>query len=109
MTVNVEMRERMKAKLLTAGLLSAALTVGSAAPAFADGAASVRNILAAGAAAAIALTNWNHKKRIKQEEQREQARRQAQYRAYFYNKYGYFPNQQQFRDWYYRTYGVLPS
>lgn len=99
----------MKAKFLTASALAAAVTVGAVAPAFADGAASTRNILIGGAAAAIGITNWNHKKRQKQEEQREQARRQAQYRSYFYNKYGYYPSNDQFRDWYFRTYGVNPS
>ncbi|MFN2460679.1 MAG: hypothetical protein ABR591_08335 [Candidatus Velthaea sp.] len=99
----------MNAKFLSASALAAAVTVGSVAPALADGAASTRNIILGGAAAAIGITNYNHKKRIKQEEMREQARRQAQYRSYFYNKYGYYPSQQQFSDWYYRTYGVRPS
>jgi len=99
----------MNAKFLTASALAAAVTVGSLAPALADGAASTRNIILGGAAAAIGITNYNHKKRIKQEEQREQARRQANYRSYFYNRYGYYPSQQQFSDWYYRTYGVRPS
>lgn len=99
----------MNAKFLTASALAVAVTAGSMLPALADGAASTRNILIGGAAAAIGLTNLNHKKRIKQEEQREQARRQANYRSYFYNRYGYYPNQQQFSDWYFRTYGVRPS
>jgi hypothetical protein len=99
----------MNAKFLTASALAAALTAGSMLPALADGAASTRNILIGGAAAALSLTNLNHKKRIKQEEQREQARRQGSYRSYFYNRYGYYPNQQQFSDWYFRTYGVRPS
>ncbi|GAC1407831.1 MAG: hypothetical protein NVSMB64_15170 [Candidatus Velthaea sp.] len=99
----------MNAKFLTAGALTAAVTLGAIAPALADGAASTRNIILGGAAAAIGITNYNHKKHIKQQEMREQARRQAQYRSYFYNKYGYYPSQEQFRDWYYRTYGVYPS
>jgi hypothetical protein len=99
----------MNAKFLTASALAAAVTVSAIAPALADGAASTRNILIGGAAAAIGITNLNHKKKIKQEEQREQARRQANYRSYFYNRYGYYPNQQQFSDWYFRTYGVRPS
>jgi len=99
----------MNAKFLTASALAAAVTVGSIAPALADGAASTRNILIGGAAAALGLTNLNRKKRISQEQQREQARRQADYRSYFYNRYGYYPSQQQFNDWYYRTYGVRPS
>ena len=99
----------MNAKFLRAGLLAALMTAGSTAPAFADGAASTRNIIIGGAAAAFSLVNWSRKRRQKQEELREQARRQAQYRSYFYNKYGYYPNNDQFRDWYFRTYGVNPS
>jgi hypothetical protein len=101
--------DELKAKFFTANALAAAVTLGSLAPAFADGAASTRNILIGGAAAAIGIVNWSKKRRAKQEELREQARRQAQYRSYFYNKYGYYPNNDQFRDWYFRTYGVNPS
>jgi hypothetical protein len=99
----------MNAKSLSASVLAATVSLGTMTPAFADGAASTRNILIGGATAAITLVNWNKKKRQKQEEQREQARRQAQYRSYFYNKYGYYPSNDQFRDWYFRTYGVNPS
>jgi hypothetical protein len=99
----------MNIKFLTVSALAAAVTVGTAAPALADGAASVRNILIGGAAAAVLITNYNHKKHIKQNEQREQSRRQSSYRSYFYHRYGYYPSQQQFRDWYHRTYGVYPS
>ncbi len=99
----------MSAKFFTASILAAAVTASSMTPAFADGAASTRNILIGGAAAAIGIVNWTKKRRIKQEEQREQARRQAQYRSYFYSKYGYYPSNDQFRDWYSRTYGVNPS
>jgi hypothetical protein len=99
----------MNAKFLTVSALAAAVTIGTVAPALADGAASTRNIIIGGAAAAIGITNWNRKRHQKQEEQREQTRRQAQYRSYFYNKYGYYPNNDQFRDWYFRTYGVNPS
>jgi hypothetical protein len=99
----------LKAKFFTASALAAAVTLSSMAPAFADGAASTRNILIGGAAAAIGIVNWSKKRRVKQEELREQARRQAQYRSYFYNKYGSYPNNDQFRDWYFRTYGVNPS
>lgn len=99
----------MNAKIITASVLAAAITVLGAAPAFADGAASTRNILIGGAAAAIGITNYNHKKKIKQQEVREQSRRQSQYRSYFYHKYGYYPSQPQLRTWYYRTYGVYPS
>ena len=98
-------------KLLLTGALAGAIAVGPlAGPAFADPAASTRNILIGiGAAAAVGITNYNHKKRIKQNERKEQARRQASYRAYFYHKYGYYPTDQQFHDWYVRTYGVQPS
>ena len=99
----------MNAKFLAASALAAAITVSAVAPAVADGAASTRNILIGGAAAALGITNLNRKKKLQQEEQREQARRQANYRSYFYNRYGYYPNQQQFSDWYFRTYGVRPS
>jgi hypothetical protein len=99
----------MKAKSFMAGALAAAVTVSSMAPAFADGAASTRNIIIGGAAAAFTLVNWGKKRHEKADERREQARRQAQYRSYFYNKYGYYPSNDQFRDWYFRTYGVNPS
>jgi hypothetical protein len=99
----------MKAKSLAASVLTAAITLSAITPAFADGAASTRNILIGGAAAAYSLVNWSRKRRQKQEEEREQARRQAQYRSYFYTKYGYYPSDGQFRDWYFRTYGVNPS
>jgi hypothetical protein len=101
----------MKPTILGAGALAAALTFGAVAPALADGAASTRNIIigVGGAAAAIGITNYNHKKRIKQAEMKEQGRRQAAYRSYFYHKYGYYPTDAQFRQWYVRTYGVNPS
>jgi len=99
----------MNTKFLTASALAVAVTVGAVAPALADGAASVRNILIGGAAAAVLVTNYNHKKHIKQNEQREQARRQSSYRSYFYHKYGYYPTEGQFRQWYFRTYGVNPT
>ncbi len=99
----------MNSKLLTASALAATMTFGAVAPALADGAASTRNIIIGGAAAAVLITNYNHKKRIKQNEQREQARRQSSYRSYFYHRYGYYPTDAQFRNWYQRTYGVNPS
>jgi len=88
----------MTTKFLTVSALAAAVTASTIAPALADGAASVRNILIGGAAAAVLVTNYNHKKHIKQNA-----------RSYFYHRYGYYPSQQQFRDWYYRTYGVYPT
>ncbi len=99
----------MHIRTLAAGTLCAAIAFGAAAPALADGAASARNIFVAGVAAAIGLTNWNHKKRIKQEEQQEQGRRQSAYREWFYKKYGHYPTDQEFQDWYQKTYGVPPS
>ncbi|MBV8150076.1 MAG: hypothetical protein JO101_04915 [Candidatus Eremiobacteraeota bacterium] len=99
----------MKLRILTTGALTAAIAMSSMLPALADGAASTRNIILGGAAAAIGVTNYNHKKRIKQQEMQEQARRQSAYRDWYYKKYGQYPTDQQFRDWYYRTYGVRPS
>ena len=99
----------MNSKMLTAGALAATMTFGAIAPALADGAASTRNIILGGADAAILVTNYNHKKRIKQQEQSQDSRRQASYRSYFYHRYGYYPSESQYRDWYYRTYGTYPS
>lgn len=99
----------MLSKSFTAAALAAAITVDSISPALADGAASTRNIFIAGAAAVIGIINWNHKKRIKQEEVKEQARRQASYRSWYYRTYGVYPTDEQFRSWYHRTYGVNPS
>jgi hypothetical protein len=77
---------------LTAGLLAAAMTGGAVAPALADGAASTRNILiVGGAAAAIGITNYNHKKRIKQQEERDAANRRA-YRQAYYRRHGRWPS-----------------
>ena len=98
----------MKHKLL-ATALAATISIGSLAPALADGAASTRNILLGGAAAAVLITNYNHKKRIKQNELKEQARRQSAFRSWFYHKYGYYPTQAQYRQWYWRTYGQNPG
>ena len=99
----------MKLKIMTTGALTAAIALGSSLPALADGAASTRNIIIGGAAAAIGITNYNHKKRIKQQEMQEQTRRQQAYRQWYYQKYGEYPTDQQFRDWYVKTYGVQPS
>jgi len=99
-------------KRIATAALAAAMTVTPfvATPALADGGASTRNILTlAGAAAAIGITNYNHKKRAKRQEIEESARRQSSYKAYFYRKYGYYPTPQQTHDWYTRTYGVEPS
>jgi hypothetical protein len=94
----------MNAKLLTAGALAATMTFGAVAPALADGAASTRNIILGGAAAAVLITNYNHKVHQKREEQRAQSRRQASYRQWFYQRHGYYPTDQQVHDWYYSHY-----
>jgi hypothetical protein len=94
----------MNAKLLTASALAATITFGATAPALADGAASTRNILIGGAAAAVLVTNYNHKVRQKREEQREQGRRQASYRSWYYRHYGRYPTDAQVNSWYYSHY-----
>ena len=99
----------MNIKLLTAGALCAAISFGSAAPAFADGAAATRNTLIGVAAAVIGLSNWNNKRHIKQQEHQEQGRRQQAYREWYYKKYGRYPTENEFRQWYVKTYGVEPS
>jgi hypothetical protein len=91
-------------KLLTAGALAATMTFGAVAPALADGAASTRNIILGGAAAAVLITNYNHKVHQKRDEQRAQSRRQASYRQWYYNRYGRYPTDQQVHDWYYSHY-----
>ncbi|MDQ2681317.1 MAG: hypothetical protein M3Y21_09940 [Candidatus Eremiobacteraeota bacterium] len=98
----------LKHKILAAALASA-LSLGAVAPAFADGAASTRNILLGGAAAAILVTNYNHKVRAKRAEQREVSRRQSAYRQWYYHKYGYYPTDQQLSRWYFQTYGAYPK
>lgn len=98
----------MKHKIL-ATALTAVISLGTLAPALADGAASTRNIILGGAAAAVLVTNYNHKKRIKQAELREQARRQSAFRSWFYRKYGYYPTETQYKQWYWRTYGQNPQ
>src|ERR1700738_431915 len=101
----------MTKRILTAALATAmAVSPFAASPALADGKASTRNILIlGGAAAAIGITNYNHKKRAKRQEMEESSRRQSSYKAYFYRKYGYYPTPQQVHDWYIRSYGVEPS
>jgi hypothetical protein len=99
----------MNSKLLMTSALAATMTFGAIAPALADGAASTRNILIGGAAAAILVTNYNHKVRQKREETREQNRRQAAFRSSFYQRYGHYPSEGQYRGWYHRNYGMWPS
>ncbi len=79
-----------------AAALAATIAVGPlAAPALADGKASTRNIiLGTGAAvgAGILVTNYNHKKRIKREENATTQRRQTAYRERYYRIHGHYPN-----------------
>jgi hypothetical protein len=98
----------MKQRVLAA-VLTATLAFGAAAPALADGAASVRNIILLGVGAGVVITNYNHKVRAKREEQKEVTRRQTAYRQWFYQKYSYYPTYDQFKQWYYQTYGVNPE
>lgn len=102
----------MKQRALAAALVTALALGGAAsaaAPAMADGAASIRNVILLGAAAGVVITNYNHKVRAKREEQKEVTRRQTAYRQWFYQKYGYYPTYDQFKQWYYQTYGVNPE
>lgn len=98
----------MKQRVLAAALI-AAMALGAAAPALADGAASTRNIILFGTAAGVLITNYNHKVREKRAEQRQVQRRQSAYRDWYYKKYGYYPTQAQFDQWYKQTYGVTPD
>jgi hypothetical protein len=98
----------MKQRVLAAALV-AAMGLGTAAPAFADGRASTRNIILLGTAAGIVITNYNHKVREKRAQQFEVQRRQSAYRDWYYKKYGYYPTQDQFDQWYKQTYGVTPA
>ena len=92
-----------------AGAFAATVRTSSAAPALADVNTVVRNLAVVGAAIAVFVSNYNHKKRIKREEMREQARRQTAYRTWYYEHYGYYPSNEQFQDWYLRRYRVNPS
>lgn len=98
------MRQRVLAAVLTA-----VMAMGACAPAFADGAASVRNIILLGTAAGILITNYNHKVREKRVQQQEVVRRQQAYRDWFYHKYNYYPTEDQFKQWYLQTYGISPE
>jgi hypothetical protein len=102
----------MSKRFATASLaLALVVSPFAARPALADGAASTRNIIfggLAGIGSAIGITNYNHKRHLKQQELEETSRRQASYKAWFYRKYGYYPTTQQVHDWYVRSYGVEP-
>ena len=97
-------------KIILASTLALATAAGPlAAPAQADGAFDAILLVGAGAAAAIGVTNYNHKKHVKAEEQQESQRRQAAYKAYFYHQNGYYPTTQEIHDWYLKTYGSEPT
>ena len=78
-------------------------------PALADGKASTRNIVLAGAAAGLFVANYTHKVREKRKEQQEIDRRQSAYRDWYYKRYGYYPTEDQLNQWYKQTYGVSPQ
>ncbi len=99
-------------KPLVAGALAAAVVfMPFASPASANAGAAIRNIVLLGAAAAAALgiTNYNHKKRLAAEEETETDRRQASYKAYYYRKNGTYPTPEQIHAWYVKTYGNEPA
>ncbi len=98
----------MKQRVMAA-VLTAAIALGATAPALADGAASTRNIVLFGTAAALLITNYEHKLRARRAEHMETARRQSAYRDWYYHKFGYYPTNEQFVKWYVQTYGVKPS
>ena len=101
----------MKKPQALAAALTAALAVGAAAPALANGGGSTNTILlvtAVTAASVPLVVNYNHKVRAKRAEEQEVNRRQDAYRDWFYHKYGYYPTYDQFRQWYVQTYGTNP-
>ena len=80
-------------------------------PAAASTGVAIRNIVLLGAAAAAALgiTNANHRKRVAAEQEQETDRRQASYKAYYYHKNGVYPTSEQIHEWYVKTYGADPA
>lgn len=98
----------MKQRLI-AGAMTAALLLGCAAPALADGSAVFRNLVIFGYGIGTVVTNYNHKVREKRAEQKIVVRRQEAYREWFYHKFGYYPTQEQFKKWYLQTYGNATS
>jgi hypothetical protein len=98
----------MKQRAL-ATVIAALLSVGAAAPALADGAASTRNIILITAATGVFAVNYSKKVRQKRQEEKEVARRQDAYRDWFYHKYGYYPTYEQFEEWYVQTYNTKPE
>ena len=99
----------MRRKLLAAALV-AAMGLGTMGPAMAGGKGTTRTILTAlGAAAAFLIPNYNHKVREKRAEEDRVRRRQAAYRDWYHQKYGYYPTESEFAQWYKQTYGVNPQ
>ncbi|MBD5634420.1 MAG: hypothetical protein IAI49_08065 [Candidatus Eremiobacteraeota bacterium] len=101
----------MKKHLVATALAAAVALVPFASPASANTGAAIRNIflLGAAAAAAIGLTNYNHKKHLREEQETETDRRQASYKAYYYRKNGTYPTPEQVHEWYVKTYGAQPA
>ncbi len=97
----------MKQRII-ATTLGIVMAFSSLAPAVAGGRASTRNILLIAAGLGAFVTNYTHKLRLKRQEHRETVKRQAAYRDWFYQKYGYYPTDGQFKKWYYETYGADP-
>jgi hypothetical protein len=101
----------MNKPLVAASLAGALALVPLATPASAGTGVAIRNIVLLGAAAAAALgiTNYNHKKRLKDEQETETGRRQASFKAYYYRKNGAYPTPEQIHEWYVKTYGTEPA
>jgi hypothetical protein len=99
-------------KYLVAAALAAALAIAPfGSPASANAGAAIRNIFVLGAAAvaALGITNYNHKKHLREEQETETDRRQASYKAYYYHKNGSYPTPEQVHQWYVKTYGTEPA
>jgi hypothetical protein len=89
----------------------AVIPFGTPPPASASTGVAIRNIflLGAAAAAAIGITNYNHRKHLATEQAEETDRRQASYKAYYYRKTGAYPTPEQIHAWYVKTYGAEPA
>jgi len=102
----------MQKPLVAASLAGALALVPLATPASAGTGEAIRNVVllgAAAAAAALGITNYNHKKRLKDEQENETNRRQASFKAYYYRKTGDYPTPEQIHEWYVKTYGTEPA
>ncbi len=80
-------------KFIAVALAASVLVLPVAAPASANTGAIFRTIVlfGAAAAAAIGITNANHKRHRNAEEENETDRRQASYKAYYYRTTGEYP------------------